>query len=259
MRITIFPILFLLLTLLACDKNTEPTNFDYTYGKVQAVDKKLIQINYDTTISWNLEYDQHNNLVKISKHFPDTTIDEVYSYDNQDRLIRVHSNGYREEKYTYEDDKLVQKRIIYSDVSSNWVEPNYKYFYNELGQIIKAEGYAGDSLTSYFNYTYDKKGNVTNISEYAASGPRSLALTEKKMKYDNQPLPIKMPNISSVEISQVNNVTYSHYFNVIMSSLPPEHRSVFEYDTDGYPLKEIRTRLIQGEEQGVQEIFYVYE
>ncbi|MCO6149503.1 hypothetical protein [Flavobacterium sp. NRK1] len=104
---------------------------------------------------------------------------EFKTYDRKNKLIQVSRIGYIEkvpvvmatEKYTYENDTLVNAKYIYMDSGSEdiyynkrgdiikyrkWdVVSNYSYTYNNHGDIVEKRLYLADKLFNIWRYTYE--------------------------------------------------------------------------------------------------------
>ena len=100
--------------------------------------------------------------------------------------ISHHAGGERVYEWEYAEDGMSKTRTVINDgqvsqtrvfpldeygnslVDESWFE--YKYTYDDYGQILQSEKYWNDEFKEYTNYTYDEYGNVTSLERGDASG-----------------------------------------------------------------------------------------
>jgi hypothetical protein len=201
--------------------------------------KQLKEIRENGKISFEFIYDTENKLVKLNKYYADTiSLSECYEYQNDLLTKRIHS-GFIDTYFYNKYDLMTSKESYYPKTDKHW---NEIYQYNNSNQIIKAITYYNANEDGYIDYKYDSKGNVTERKQYSKSKKGSnFLLSEMRLNYDNKVNPLKNLVIFPIEMIQKNNVSSYYYYLAIMSSYPPEYTSSFEYDPEGYPIKEHRT------------------
>lgn len=255
MKYIVYILLFVIL-IMGCESN-DPTLFsEYTYGKLTSNEKKLEKIYLNDVLLSSFEYNEEGLLISLTTYYSDNfSHKEEYNYNDNKQLVSRSYYGLVD-SFIYEGVKL-KEQISYNTENPSW-NPRLVYTHDKQGKIIKAKKYHNNEPSGFIEYVYDIKGNVINRKEFMQYSGESSLFAEIKCEYDDKKLPVRMLDIYPIDMSQTNNVSYSYSFSMLMSCFPPEFISVFEYDSEGYPLKETRTSVgLNGAQE--QEYRYEYE
>ena len=123
---------------------------------------------------------------------------------NKDYLLcRVLKEGKLHQEYIYNDNKKLVRVNSYHDDSVYWFDI---YKYNSAGKVIMKE-YSDDY---YETYEYDDKNNP----RYNWDLPTDIIQYNNPVRYINQ--------------------------NALSCMMPPNYEYQYEYNSDGYPVMEIR-------------------
>ncbi len=219
---------------LSCEKDTTDLKQGYLYDDIM-----LISIRQNDKMYIEFAYDSLNRLVHDDQYYDDTTYSRTtYSYDLNNRLAAKHYDGYTE-TYEYGSDGLLKSVIKeYPSTDKVW---RRTYIY-ENGRISKAHIYFNNVETDLAIYKYDAYGNTAEMSEYAANTENeAFVMINHKFSYDKSVNPLYLIGFTPVDFVQANNPVYVYYSNSLMCRGPVEYDATFEYDTNGLPLKELRT------------------
>jgi hypothetical protein len=218
--------------------------------------KQLKEIRENGKISFEFIYDTENKLVKLNKYYADSIFSsESYVYQNNFLVKRIH-DGFIDTYIYNKEGLLTSKESLYQKTDKHWKEI---YQYNTSNQILKAITYYNGNEDGYIEYNYNSKGNTTERKQYSKSEKGSnFLLSEIRLGYDNKINPVKNLYIFPIEMVLNGNVSSFYSYLATMSSYPPEYTSSFEYDADGYPVKEQRTIIRNGRVLNVSELEYIY-
>lgn len=195
-------------------------------------------------------YDRNNNLIALKTFHEDSLIQtESYIYNDDKQLMNRYHDGFVD-TYSYnKEGLLIGLSSYYEATDKTWEEI---YTYNEQGQIDTGTSYFNGEKIGNISYKYDKNGNTVERKEYYNSSV--FLASEYRFSFDSKisPFPLSFP----LDIIQHNNIVEYYYYSVIMSYLPPQYESAFEYNSEGFPIKE--TRMYQNRANPV--IYeYIYE
>jgi YD repeat-containing protein len=245
MRILIYFLIANLMILSGCKKD----DFQYSF---ETPSKLLVSVKGNDQLITGLKYDTLNRLIQVDRYLnsgPDC-ISQFLEYDSQNRLITVSYSDYTE-TYKYNDDGRLAGIILHFKSAGDgyeW-EQRTELQYSK-GRISKGIKYSSDGIESgYILYKYDSRGNTIERTEYSVlPESKDMIMSKSEFTYDDKinPCPFSSSpywGIYQVDIIQGNNPTYFHYYNIIMSSLPPEYASTYDYDSTGLPIKEYREQL----------------
>lgn len=195
-----------------------------------------------------IEYERGGN-TNASDNFK-----HVYSYDtngvlktdletkngtNSSRITNTIVNGLITE-YSYSS---------WNAATSSWQEVSSNgavYTYNSKKQIIKiVQG------NSYFDLTYDEKGNFSTQKRYDKKPDGSYFLRYANSNvYDNQKVHEGLGYRSFQEATQINNILTlrddNYNANGNGSVLTTSAEFAYDYNTEGYPTKKYRRDIVLG-------------
>jgi hypothetical protein len=108
---------------------------------------------------WSYEYDEKGNRNKATWHINNVCIQNVYSYNNNDKLIE-------------------QTEINESNISTRW-----KFAYDDKGNITEETSIYSDGseVKRTYTYEYDKQGNWTKKTARENGNP--LYVSERTIEY----------------------------------------------------------------------------
>ena len=221
----IFAITFLSLFAISCSKDESE--------QTPETGKNLLLkwSDSDNGLTGTYTYDNNNKLInhKVSggaNHIP-RDYNFIYNADGTlDQLLNA-TNGTLLEKYTYNSEKKLIKKVIDNDFQ-------YTYTYN------------GNEITSNYRnlvtnykfrvvYTYDSKGNNTESKSYMdVSDANPLGSYSAGYKYtydDKNNASSSVPFAFIFPESVVNNIKTEQYDDDTPKT------STFEYNADNYPVK----------------------
>lgn len=241
---------------MGCESNDPTQISEYTYGKLSSNEKQLQKIYLNDVLLSSFEYDEEGLLISLTTYYTDNSSQkEEYTYNANKQVISRNYYGLVD-SFKY-DGSTLKEKISFNIENPGW-NPKLVYTHNKQGKIIKAEKFHNNEPSGFIEYVYDVKGNVTHRKEFMQFSDEPLLFAEIKCEYDDKKLPVRMLGIFPMDMNQNNNVTYLYSFSMLMSSFPPEIISVFEYDSEGYPLKKTETYISPHEYQN-QEYRYEYE
>lgn len=129
---------------------------DGTYSSEYYVSERLMYTYF---------YNDHGDETHVISHYGDG--EHVYEW-------KYAEDGMSKTRKVIKDGQVSQTRVFPLDeygnslVDESWFE--YKFAYDEYGQIIRAEKYWNDEFREYTNYTYDEYGNVVSLERGDTSG-----------------------------------------------------------------------------------------
>lgn len=232
MRITTLILVFCLASILSCNRNIDSIINPRT---INDTDQLLSKVYQDGKLVSEYVYDDNNNLSQLKTFYQDSLIrTETYTWNAAHQPLTRSYDGY-EETYTYNaPGQLTKYKMFYTKSDRIWEE---EYHYNiSTGLIDKGYTFVDGRKVGLIKYKHDSAGNTTERKE--TNLEESFVSTEYRFTFDNKinPLPVIFP----ADLSQYNNITTYYHYNVVMSSMPPQYESTFEYNAYGLPAKETR-------------------
>lgn len=200
--------------------------------------KLLVSIMENNLLIAEFKYDSLNRLIQLNNYHADTiSYSEDYQYDLNDKLVKRTFSGFVETYEYARDGKLLTTKKYYITTGKVW-KIEYQYFKDKISKGIT---FYDGTQTGYIVFRYDLRGNTIERTEYSNSADlEGFKIEQFKLAYDTKINPVKNPGIFPVDIVQNNNTTYFYHYLAVMSSLPPEYHSTYEYDSIGIPTKEYR-------------------
>jgi hypothetical protein len=199
-----------------------------------------------------------------------------YVYDNMGRLVKeeiavdpdlyssvVHENtelmtsknstitGYN--VYEYDTAGVLKDKKYYNKTDGVYEFKSKISFEYEDGNIIKWNLLnAGDTITQFYAYEYDKNRNVINEKQYSyifIEGPGPELIRETTYKYDDKNNPFKIfreagnPGL----FSNTNNIIESN--SILYEDVPgidkySTSKTNYVYNSKGFPVKEITANSV---------------
>ena len=202
--------------------------------------------------------------VKITYYGEDYSGEEIYTYNNTNKLIKIAKGG-DSTIIEYDPEGKLVKMTEYEE-SQLWSYDIYEY--NSLNQIIKIQAYdyEGDarnlsmynydsngniidvteygtysSIDSYFAFSYDNNGNMISKNYYLANSSGIISSTpyeEWTYTYDDKNHILKFVSLPFFDETNINNViqrnltehdegdTYYQRYNL-----------TYGYNEDNYPIE----------------------
>jgi len=181
-------------------------------------------------------YDDNNKLAELKTYYQDSLIrTETFTWNAQNRLAGRSYDDWVE-TFTYNSNGQISKfKKLYTKTGKTWEE---EYHYDpQTGQIDKGVSYFDGQKNAILQYQYDSFGNAITRKEISTV-EENLIITEYRLAFDNRlnPFPMSTPP----DMAQVNNIKSYYYYNIVMSSMPPEYEAEFTYKSPGLPVKETR-------------------
>ena len=219
---------FLLFT--ACEK--EPSDI-----KPAATDFLISKIFKEGKVYQEYIYNDNKNLIRVNYYYDDSVYYfEAYKYNDEGKAImKEYSDDYYE---TYEYDESGRFIKLNSHYNDSEIYSVTEFTYNSKGQIEKGLVTARERDPWNITYTYDSRGNVITRIEGEDEGSL-FALSSSEYEYDN----MKNPRFNwglPTDIIQYNNPLRYYNENMLSCAMPPNFEYQYEYNSDGYPVKEIR-------------------
>ncbi len=243
------PVIIAICLNMACEREDsvrtqKPANVNLQLTAILQNDRKYLEFIYDSL----------SRLIQSDLFYDDTVYSRTtYLYDMKNRLTGKSYEGFAE-TYEYNSDglpKSITKR--YLATGKAWK----RIFIHENGRITRAEIYYDETQTDYAFYEYDEKGNTKEIREYPADDKNTgFIMVHRKFRYDNATNPLSLIGYTPVDIVQTNNPVYVYYGNALMCSGPLEYDATFDYNNDGLPLSEYRSKTGYS---GTDVFTYVYQ
>lgn len=243
---TTFPLLFASVMLLS---NCSKDEFQYHF---ESAPKLLVAIRENGHLITEYRYDTYNRLIQANRYNKGDTIylSEYFEYNSQNQLIRKIYGEYIETYQYYSCGRLRTTFLNFRSAIDGYNWEQKTEFQFRSGRISKGiKSFTNGNEISYYSYKYDSKGNTIERTEYGISPDYpDLMLTQLKFTYDDKINPGTSTRSgiwgeSLADITQGNNPTYSYYYNIIMSSFPPQFEITYDYEQTGLPIKEYRKQL----------------
>jgi len=231
-----YKLLFLLLlfSFVACKKSSD------TVTSKNEEKQLLEKILVDSKLYKEFIYDENSKLVEMNEYYNDSVFNsETYQYNENGWLEKRTYNGYVD-FYEYNENGLLMS------YTNSYTKANYhrktEYQYNSSDFIQKGTLYFNGEKWGYVEYKYDYKNNTIERKEFEDQD--NFLSTEIRVEFDDykNPYPLNLP----LDMIQKNNIKKSYNYSAVMSALPPEYESSFEYNSNRYPTKETRTYAVRG-------------
>ena len=197
----------------------------------QAGQRKLLRIHKDGNTWQQFRYNDKGNLIRAVAYNSDADSSVfIYSYDERDRLL-TRNTAYQKDTLLYDETgRLITINTTYPGSPRS---ETTQYTWSN-GRISLGRVFVDGNLVDKIDFIYDAKGNTRS---------RKSLITEYTFEYDDKVRPIKDMVHYPIDIIQRNNPVKTYYSNAVMSSFPPNFEHVYEYDSEGYPVREIRTEM----------------
>ncbi len=244
----------------ACRKD----DFQYSF---ETPSKLLVSIKENGQLVTEFKYDSINRLIQADRYLPGVSdiVSQYLAYDSKNRLISISSGEYTEDLEYSNDGRLVTMILHFESATDGyeWEQKTELQYSN--GKISRGIIFSKDGVeTGYINYKYDSGGNTTERTEYSVSSDyRGMIISQFKYIYDgkinpNPLLSYPVWGLSQVDIIQGNNPIRSYYYNIAMSSFPPQYEFSYDYDISGLPTRVYIKKLQEPESSTVLEYEYEY-
>ena len=200
--------------------------------------KLLTAIKENGSLQTEFLYDSLNRMIRMNMYNADTiSYSELYTYNSENNIITRSFYDYVE-YYTYSSEgDLLSTRRVFLPVSGEKIAV---YQYHD-GKIFKAITYLDGEERGYILYKYDIRGNTIERNEYYnIEGETDFLDEEFKLSYDDKINPLRDYSTYPVDMTRYNNPVLLYHSLAIMCSLPREIHISYEYDEEGYPVKEFR-------------------
>lgn len=224
--------LLLLALFVSCEKSDQDTCSKYPDRQPDEMKKLVIEISQDGEKIVDFSYDSLNRITK--RIYYDKNMEyfsQVYIYDSVGRLdsiLKFYSSYTQTEKFIYGSDQRIYTAIENLSGSDEIIK---EIIYDRCR--IQKVTVTGSNW--YTTYSYDIRGNTTDIINYLDG----QMINRTNYDYDNRINPLRY-QITDPYLIQNNNVTYMYHEN-FSEWFPLEVFSSFEYDDDGFPVRETRT------------------
>jgi hypothetical protein len=228
----------------ACKKD----DFQYSF---EIPPKLLVSIKENGQPVIEFKYDSLNRLIQTDRYIfgESGRISQFFEYDSKNRLIIKYSGEYTESYEYNSSGRLVTMTLHFKSARDGYEwkqKTELRYSNNRIsrGIVFSRDG----SESGYISYKYDSRGNTIERTEYSnLSDYKGMIMIQYKFSYDEKinPNPISGSpfwGLSQTDIIQGNNPTYSYYYNISMSALPPQYECSYNYDDTGLPIKEYREK-----------------
>ncbi len=234
-----------LLFFTACE--TEPVDI-----KPADTDFLISKILKEGKVYQEFIYNDNKKLIRVNFYNDDSVYHfEAYKYNDEGRAIKKeYSDDYYE---TYEYDESGRFIRLNSHYNDSVIYRVAEFTYNPEGQMEKGLIKFNDVETWDITYVYDSRGNVITRTEGPDVGSQ-LSRSLSEFEYDDKKNPRYNWGLPT-DIVQYNNPLRYYNENMLSCALPPNYIYQYEYNEDGYPVKEIRNR---GETEVYDTFYYEY-
>lgn len=151
------------------------------------------------------------NNFKLKKQY--TIVNETYSYIRTDSSLQKnvfnnHGSVYQKEYFTYDENKLLVKKVKKLIVNHKKAETTYKY--NDLMKVSEMKIQKDMSKEAYtrFVYEYDELGNLEVIDEYR----NAVLKTHKEVIYNKSTLLMKALLVQDVNSNFITITKFTYAF-----------------------------------------------
>jgi len=191
--------------------------------------RKLLEIWKDGQTWQKFTYNVKDNLIRSVVYYSgqDSSL-FLFSYDERDRLI-TREMPYQKDTLIYDETGRLTTMITSSPGSPRSETTHYTW---SKGRITMGRVFLDGNLVNKIDFMYDSHGNTIR---------RKCQITDRTFDYDGKRKPMKDLVHLPLDIIQKNNPVKSYYSNSLMSSFPPNYEHQYEYDSEGYPIRETRT------------------
>jgi YD repeat-containing protein len=182
-------------------------------------------------------YNESKKLIRVNYYYDDSVYNfEAYKYNIIGQVIKKEYSDYYYDTYEYDQaGRFIKLNTHYNDSEIYSVT---EFIYNTQGQIEKGIVTARERDSWDIVYTYDSRGNV--ITRIEGEDEESMfARTSSEYEYDDKNNPRYNWGLPT-DIIQYNNPVRYHNENMISCAMPPDFEYQYEYNSDGYPVIEIR-------------------
>ena len=213
-----------------CEKEPSdiiPANTDFLLSKILK-DGKIYQ---------EYIYGDNKKLIRVNYYYDDSVYHfEAYKYNSEGKAVmKEYSDDYYE---TFEYDESGRYIKLYLHDNDSEIYEVTEFTYNPEGQIEKGVRKYRDVDERYITYTYDSRGNViTRIED--VNGGSQFTLSSSEFEYDDKNNPRYNWDLPT-DIIQYNNPVRYFNQNALSCMMPPNYEYQYEYNSDGYPVMEIR-------------------
>jgi hypothetical protein len=201
----------------------------------------LEEIREDGSLVTEFRYDHLNRLISLENYRDDAVVySESYQYGEDNKLKSRIFGGFTETYDYYRDGRLKSVNLVYPATSKEW-NTTYQY---AGGRISRGITSFNGMERGYVEFKYDSKGNTIERSEYLKEAGQEDFLDDQfKIDYDDKVNPLKIPSVFPVDMVQKNNPVHFYRYKSVMSTLPIDYYSEYEYNDQGYPTTEIRNGI----------------
>lgn len=167
------------------DSGHQISTYKYAYdGEGRRISANYIS-NDGISVSYNYEYDEKGNNVKITYADPDVTVEYFMTYDENGRKIRqeVVGGGNTEIfdiSYVTDEQKRIIKEIwAYDGVGEEYID----YTYDAKGNVVKKAFTNLDGSKYTYDYTYDENGSLVHELLTDSDGGQQYVKIEYQLLY----------------------------------------------------------------------------
>ncbi|MCQ4021800.1 RHS repeat domain-containing protein [Ruminococcus sp. zg-924] len=218
--------------------STDRTKYMVEYGyDLNNNITKLVNITPNGTKKFNYTYGKDNLLEKFTMG---TNRSVDYTYDGLGRLTSSKITTARpiETSYLYKLSKLNssgQEQYRTTKINNEIIDgEEYRYSYDDSGNITKIEKKTNGVYTTLYTYEYDSFGQLTHERDYTNN-------TSKKYSYDGggnilQEVTSYYDSPNSDEVSRTESISYSYSDSNWTDKMTSYNGETITYDAIGNPL-----------------------
>ncbi|MCQ4114244.1 RHS repeat-associated core domain-containing protein [Ruminococcus sp. zg-921] len=220
------------------ESSTDRTKYMVEYGyDLNNNITKLVNITPNGTKKFNYTYGKDNLLEKFTMG---TNRSVDYTYDGLGRLTSSKITTARpiETSYLYKLSKLNssgQEQYRTTKINNEIIDgEEYRYSYDDSGNITKIEKKTNGVYTTLYTYEYDSFGQLTHERDYTNN-------TSKKYSYDGggnilQEVTSYYDSPNSDEVSRTESISYSYSDSNWTDKMTSYNGETITYDAIGNPL-----------------------
>ncbi|MVM36302.1 hypothetical protein GO755_40230 [Spirosoma sp. HMF4905] len=245
-----------MLAIVSCQTNTVKPDEPFSGNKDSISVFKRVKISWAATDYKEVEYDAANTPIRYTaqnlyNQGTGEVLKVVYNFVYSGKqLTRLDVSNGSSVNYTYDGDKVVRTEEFNSK-GKLIITRLYDYsFENRLKRVDEATGEGDKKMETARTFTYDNKGNLTqlvDLTKDAQTGVYKVELVTRYSDYDSYKnttnlwtiYPI-LPNVTF----QVNNpTTITQYIEGQDGAEMPFHRKqyTYRYNAKGYPVSHTET------------------